>query len=490
MGKSIWPKSSGKRVDSALSAHSVMGLAISAILFVICLSGTVAVFEDELEWWEQAGTPAVTDVTPAAAQVAADGALKRSVDGSSHLYLYLPRSNWPRFITGTDHGFELVDSGGGLAGPLVAPWNDFLIHLHYYLHLPHTIGMIIVATFGVMLVAMSISGLLAHPRIFKDAFRFRRQGQARIVQADLHNRLSVWTAPFHIAVALTGAMIGLFSIAAFVLAQTSFDGDTGKLSEAVFGSEPPADARPAALARIDLALATLAQEVPSAIPFLVVVHDPATVGQHVEIYSEMTDRLIYGETYTFASDGALLSSGGNSDGPLGKQVASSVYRLHFGDFGGFLVKASYFVFGVMLCVIIASGLNIYFIKRAERGRPAPRLAAAWAALVWGSTAMLAVTLTASLVGLSGTELVACFWGGTFLIVLAAILFGLAEEVARILRASLGVVLLVAVLMQGLKHGAEMSSIYTLATSVCLTVAGVVFLIAPIRRARLRRAKSR
>ena len=32
MAKSLWPKSSSERVDSALSAHTVMGLVISALL--------------------------------------------------------------------------------------------------------------------------------------------------------------------------------------------------------------------------------------------------------------------------------------------------------------------------------------------------------------------------------------------------------------------------------------------------------------------------
>ena len=50
MKSSIWPKSSNTRVDRSLAAHSVMALAISALLFIVCLSGTLAVFEDELGW--------------------------------------------------------------------------------------------------------------------------------------------------------------------------------------------------------------------------------------------------------------------------------------------------------------------------------------------------------------------------------------------------------------------------------------------------------
>ena len=53
MARSIWPSASSVRVARSLSAHSVAGLVISALLFIICLSGTLAVFEDEIGWWEK-----------------------------------------------------------------------------------------------------------------------------------------------------------------------------------------------------------------------------------------------------------------------------------------------------------------------------------------------------------------------------------------------------------------------------------------------------
>ena len=248
MATSIWPKSSKIRVDRSLSAHSVMGLVISALLFIVCLSGTVAVFEDEIGWWENPVTEPIHTVSPEAAQTAARNVIAAQPE-TTHLYLYLPKDNWPRYLAGGDDGIQTANETGALTGGYETAWNDFLIHLHYYLNLPTSFGMIIVAIFGVMLVAMVISGFLAHPRIFRDAFRLRRNGQPRLVQADLHNRLSVWTSPFILIVAITGAMIGLFSIVALALAQTSYDGDTSKLSEAVFGAEPAPDDTPASLAQ-------------------------------------------------------------------------------------------------------------------------------------------------------------------------------------------------------------------------------------------------
>ena len=449
MAKSLWPKSSSERVDSALSAHSVMGLVISALLFVICVSGTIAVFEDELEWWEQAGTPTVQEVSPEVMQATAADILKRDPE-TTHIYMYPPRDNWPRFVAGGDNGMFVMDETGEIASPLEAPWNDFLIELHYYLTLPHSLGIIIVAIFGVMLVSMAISGLLAHPRIFRDAFRFRRTGQARLAQADLHNRLSVWTAPFLIAVAGTGAMIGLFGVVAFVFAQTNYGGDTKQLSEAIFGGEViEADATPAPLTGVDTALIHLDRDVE-------------------------TDRLIYGETYTYSTDGELLATGHNSDGPVGQQIAMSMYRLHFGDFGGALMKSIYFILGIMLCIIIASGLNIYFLKRREKGRAAPRLEAMWSGWVWGSVAMFPITLSVSLFGVSGPWLIALYWLGSVAFAGAATVWMSAASAGRAFRMVFGVALLLAPLMQLIEGDMSWSNAYAVVISIGLLVTGAAF----------------
>ena len=478
MASSIWPKSSKTRVDRSLSAHSVMGLVISAVMFIVCLSGTAAMFEDEIGWWENPVQAPVETVTPQTAQAAAQTVMAAQPE-TTHLYLYLPRDNWQRFVIGGDDGLETADASGAMTGEYETPWNDFLIHLHYYLNLPTSFGMIVVAILGVMLVAMAISGLLAHPRIFRDAFRLRRKGQARLVQADLHNRLSVWTAPFTIAVAATGAMIGLFVVVALVLSQTSFGGDQRAFSEAIFGAEHAVDDGAAPLANVGAALSTMQAEVPDEHPFLVIVHDPGTAGQHVAIYGEQQDRLVYGEMYEFDADGAMTGSSGYADGELGKQIAMSTYRLHFGDFGGLAMKIAYFVFGTALCMVIAAGLNIYFLKRAEAGRGMPRLEAAWAALVWGSPALLALTLAVSLLGIGAEALAGMFWLGA----LALCGVGLAVKdqlrTARWMRIGFGASLLLAVAVHAIRFPGAYQWVHIWSVSLCFALAALVMLVRPV-----------
>lgn len=48
-----------------------MGLAISAVLYIICLSGTVSVFKDVISLFEQGDVPAVTALSGDALMIAA-----------------------------------------------------------------------------------------------------------------------------------------------------------------------------------------------------------------------------------------------------------------------------------------------------------------------------------------------------------------------------------------------------------------------------------
>ncbi|MEL7219561.1 MAG: PepSY domain-containing protein, partial [Pseudomonadota bacterium] len=162
-------------------------------------------------------------------------------------------------------------------------------------------------------------------------------------------------------------------------------------------------------------------------------------GQHSSVIAEHPDRLIFGEYYNFTDAGAYEGNVGISDGTVGQQITGAVYNVHFGNWGGLPVKLAYLIFGIALCVIIASGLSIYFAKREAKGRPAPRLAATWSGLVWGTPTMLAVTLLVALFGGSSELLVGLFWVG-LAITLGASSFYSSEAVSRYGRLAMAVVL--------------------------------------------------
>ena len=201
-----WPLSP-ETVRSVLSSHSVLGLAFAAIIYIVCLTGTVAVFAPDLERWEVPATPVVTSLSDASAARAIAEAARRA-PADTTLYLSLPTAkqdgaSLTAFSATYEHKWAVAADGA--LSDLEAVWTEFLLHLHINLHLPRSWGQFIVGLTGVALLSSLVSGILAHPRVLRDAFHLRLGGSRRLQEADLHNRLGIWALPFHFTLALTGA---------------------------------------------------------------------------------------------------------------------------------------------------------------------------------------------------------------------------------------------------------------------------------------------
>ncbi|MEM9054468.1 MAG: PepSY-associated TM helix domain-containing protein, partial [Pseudomonadota bacterium] len=277
MVKTIWPKASSVRVARSLEAHAILALAVGGLSYILALTGSLLVFNYELQRWEQPAAPEMTTIAPAAAAKAAQTVFESEDVPTTHLYINFPQPDLPRTIITTDTQAFFANADGSIYGPEDFPWTQFVLDLHYYLHLPQILGLTVVGALGAMLLALSMSGLLAHPRIFKDAFIFRR-GRDRVAKADLHNRFSVWTLPFHFSNALTGSILGLASILALAIAAAGFNGDAAKVFEPVFGGEHELNDAPAPIANIQKPIEYMQTEFPDLLPTYFIMHDPMTAG--------------------------------------------------------------------------------------------------------------------------------------------------------------------------------------------------------------------
>ena len=395
----------------SLSAHAAIGLLASALLYVVAVTGTLLVFYEEWQRVEQPDAPEMAAVSPAAVQAAMAQVLasEKGRTPTEHFYVHMPTQGLPRTTVTTDNQAVHVDASGRVVAPEENGWSEFLLELHYMLNIPGLIGASIVGALGVMMLALSLTGVLAHPRIFRDAFRLRARDSNGLGIADWHNRLGVWTLPFSIAISLTGAMIALAGLNAYGLAQGFYGGDTEAAYAPIFGEEGPHDPAPAPLPNVALALHALAAEAPAARPTYVVIHEPGTAGQMLQIIAAHERRLIYGETYMFSANGRPAGKLGMSDGSVGKQVAGSSYNLHFGNYGGLPVKIAYALFGTALCVVIAVGVFIWIGKRERRGYAHPRISNGWHAVVWGTPLALCLTFLARFMIGNEAPFIWLFW---------------------------------------------------------------------------------
>jgi uncharacterized iron-regulated membrane protein len=430
-------------VRRALSGHAAIGLLAGALLYILCLSGSLVVVHEEWQRWEQPNIPEMTHMAPEAVQAGIARVLATEADRppTTHLWVHLPNDALPRTVITTDHQAVYLDQAGNIVGPEAHAWTEFLIHMHYYFHLPVVFGLTVVGALGVMMAALALGGVLAHPRIFRDAFRLRAHGAPQLAYADWHNRLGVWTLPFNLAVSVTGALLGLATIMAMVMAAIFHDGDREHVFAPIFGHEPAADARSAPLPDIVAALRHMAAADRGVTPTYVILHDPGTRGQHVQVLADHPRRLIFGDYYLFDADGRFQGKVGMSDGSLGQQAAGSTYKLHFGSFGGLPVKLAYILFGLALTIISATGTWLWLMKRRQRGRAAPRLEAMWTTVIWATPMLMALAFLLRLTAGPEAPLAALFWIGLLICVLGAAFVKDGAKASIWLRSGLGVSLI-------------------------------------------------
>lgn len=470
---------------AVLGSHSLLGVVFGALIFLICVSGTLAVLSDEFTIWETPEVPHVASASPEfLARVASDTYAAARKEGITHdMYLTAPTSELPRVTASAlDHGRShvwSVDGDGRFSERPLTPWTSFMQDVHFNLNMG-IIGRYLVGIIGTLLLASLITGVLAHRRIIKDAFRLRWGGSKRLANADLHNRVGVWALPFHLIVSLTGSLLGLSGLIIMILAYVAFQGDTEKAIAALLGPQAVEDARPAPLADVRPMIAYVQARSPGAVVASLDYDDVGTKGQRVTVSVAAPGYLTRAEAWTFDGAGKFIWKAGYTDGSVGMRINGMLTPLHYGTYGGIWLKLIYVLLGTGLCTVIASGANIWLARRRDQGRAAPRLERLWNALVWVQPAAWAGCAIAALFGVPALPV---YWGMTLIALVTSLRPTRAADVVRLLRligaASLGALAIAQIAVGGT------ASVVALMIDLALLLGALVLLflagVLPTRR---------
>jgi len=462
---------SPKLVKSSLSSHSWMGLLVGGLMYIICLSGTLVVFYEEIERWEQ---PDVYESLEFDAQKLQDGFnayINSGADITDHMYLVFPSEALPRAKVSGDFEGRYINEDGSLGPDATDDLSGLLTGLHINLHLPVNIGVIVVSAIGALLCALIITGFLSHPSIVKDAFKLRAGGKGRLGQVDMHNRLSVWGAPFHLMIAMTGAYYGLVLLVVAMFA-FAMEGETVESITAKAYPPEPVLVNQSANYQIARAVDQVRELAPDGKLLYMIVHDAGSDSRFMEFYIQKPGLLAWSENYRFDTSGNYLDTAGYTEGPVMQQLLYSVYRIHFGNFSGLITKLCYMILGLSLTVVSATGINIWLEKRKYRDA----LNLIWPGVVWGTPLALAVaSFTQVVLQLASAPI---FWGVMVVTMTAGIFLGEELRYKRILQSLTAAALLILVMAYSLRFGAAAFSAAGLPISfVLLVIAGVLLAVA-------------
>ena len=266
-------------VRKGLDAHSAIGLVCCALLYLICATGTAVVLYEEWQRFEQPDAPEMTSIAPAAVQQGIENVLAAESDRDTTTISTCtcpprhcrgppsPPTRRPSMSTPMERSSCPRKTPGRIPARAALPAQPAR-------RVRHDAGRSLRRDDR----RAFDFGIVAHPRIFRDAFRLRARRRDDVATVDWHNRLAVWSLPFALALALTGAMIGLFYVSGGSMAASAYGGDSEAAIAPIFGAEAEPDLTPAPVADSVPALAHMAREYPDVTPYYVILHDPRTAG--------------------------------------------------------------------------------------------------------------------------------------------------------------------------------------------------------------------
>jgi uncharacterized iron-regulated membrane protein len=352
------------------TVHTWTGLLAGFALFVAFYAGALTVFHDAIAAWQnppwRSARDANVSITALIERLIAEHPQARDdfgivlpTDAAHAAYAYWQDDKGTRFATYSEMTRPSDEANrGNLA--------DFVYALHDSLGIP-VIGLYVMGIVSVLYGLALISGFLIHlPHLVSDLFAMRLGHNLKRLWQDAHNAIGVLSLPFHIIFAVTGSILCLFTITLAALNTIAFDGKLYSAFAQAMATAPtvaPSNVNAAMLPPEQLIghaqRAAAAGEVSSFEPdYLHYVHygDRNAV---IEVRGLSQHTLgTYGTVALSAVDGNVLATHVGTRQSINGITNSAMYGLHFGTFGGNLVRWLYFVLGLAGAFLFYSGNRV------------------------------------------------------------------------------------------------------------------------------------
>lgn len=410
------------------SLHTWTGLISGMALFICFFAGALTMFEEPLERWSAppaAETPTGVQpwVAPERWPALIDATLREHPDAAKAFMLYLqPRENVPAPLLWREGGLRAgpaattwwatLDENGALRTGVFRPgrMGQLIDDLHRTAGIPgtlghHHVGDYVMGIIAVLYALALFSGLIVLlPTLVADLFALRLGKNLKRFWLDAHNVIGITSLPFHLVIALTVVVFAFHDLIYDGLGKVAWDG------RPMFGGERVrviADTRPL-LPPLEL-LDRLRERAPQFQPQELVFMNSGRSNAQLRVAGTTDFGMLRSSTRGFATmdpytgaltDTTYLPGLGSGWG----NVITTFFALHFGNFGGALMRWSYFALGISGAFLFYSGNLLWIESRrrrqrrdavaVEQTRTTYSMAAATVGVCWGSVAGVAVAMVA------------------------------------------------------------------------------------------------
>jgi uncharacterized iron-regulated membrane protein len=354
------------------AVHRWTSLICTINLLILCLTGLVLIFHDEIDQaLGQGPAPSTVPATapPPTTQILVDTALgtqpgsaPKSVSFSgSEEHRVAIRIGAPGVAAlrgGATLFFDALTGAKKSVDLTGATFTGFVLKLHMDLFLKFP-GQLFIGAIGIVFVLSMISGIVLYaPFTRKLGFGLLRFGRkTRIVQADLHNLCAVATMTWALVVGLTGTFLAFSPLIIGIWQKT-------ELADLIrtYPGAPPSKLIP-----VDTIISAAVAAVPGKDPAFVFYPgtEYATPRHFTVVQRGHTDleKRIYTISLVDAESGQVTATRGM---PWYMQVLLLSGPFHFGDYAGLPLKLLWAFFDLLTAVAVVSGFIIW-IKRTRSG---------------------------------------------------------------------------------------------------------------------------
>ncbi|MGB0219046.1 MAG: PepSY-associated TM helix domain-containing protein [Sinimarinibacterium flocculans] len=363
--------------------HRWTSLVATIPFLILCITGTVLIFHEEIDHLlghEPEAHDAVPEVQKPLAeaidkvhtQFPDERVLSTSFDPIGHPGLQLIVTGPAQARTFDDAILRFVDlASGELVGETdpATTVTGFLLELHAQWFLG-PVGELIGALMALLVLISLISGLVVYaPYVRRIAFGILRRGRGpRLLQLDLHNLIGAVVLGWAFVVTFTGFLLGFGTVALGIWQMTELAPMRAQADqmEPVDARQPPVDA--------DRAFATATAGAPPGWHVISMIYpgtDFSTPRHYTALLAgtEGVDERMFRVVIIDAKTGEIALA---PDVPWYLKAISLSEPLHFGDYGGMALKVLWTACTWLTLFITANGAWLWWDRRRRRtGRSEP-----------------------------------------------------------------------------------------------------------------------
>ncbi|MDA8522271.1 PepSY-associated TM helix domain-containing protein [Acidovorax sp. NCPPB 4044] len=363
---------SQRTLSRLLALHSWAGIVTGLLLCIVCFSGAVVVFKNEIDLWANPSLaqlprpqqPAPLDTVLQQLLARYPGATVEAIalpDGVNPAYFAFVREAGAPAAQRTK--IALRPDTGAVVGPVDSQLGQYLRMLHVFLFFgPRWI----VGFLGVAMLVLIGTGIVLHRKILAELFTQRWSRSLRVVLSDLHKSAGIWGLGFHLLIATTGAWLGLAPLFVQGWAYVA----SAPASQSAKAPPPPAPAPAQPAPSLDALHAAARQAVPGLQTRYVSLRRWGTGAGEAGFTGGISGHLASSARVEFDGAGRLRQAFDPRTAGFWPLVDALMEPLHFGDFGGLALKWLYFILGMTPAFLSVSGTLIWLDARRQRQRGA------------------------------------------------------------------------------------------------------------------------